>query len=116
VKNGGERVLTTLREDAIFGQIALVDSGKRTATCRALGDVHLARLQRADFDTLFTSGSTFAFLFQEAIAKVAVGQLRHANSRLQLLMLQAKSSNEDLEEVSDILSMRDAREGIRWDG
>jgi len=61
-----ERVLNYLRPDQYFGEIGLVNDigrllgenipdkyfGRRTATCTALDDVELVKVQKADFDTL----------------------------------------------------------------
>lgn len=117
-----ERVITTLRRDGLFGQIALVDAGRRAATCRAKNHVHVARLDRQDFDTLFSSGSHFAFQFQIVIARAAAQQLRQANSRLNLLLSRRKKVEHDtsraagLREVQDLLAMSDTDDSIKWLG
>lgn len=119
VAGGDTRTIATLRPDTVFGQIALVDAGTRTATCRAKSVVHVARLDRQDFDTLFASGSQFALQFSEVIARVAVQQLRQANRRLEMLLGRRKpeeplSTDDALREVQDILAMSDTDIDVRW--
>lgn len=122
IGRGQERVITTLRRDGLFGQIALVDAGKRAATCRARTHVHVARLDRQDFDTLFSSGSHFAFQFQNVIARADAQQLRQANSRLNLLLSRRKQVEADsardaaLRDVQDMLAMSDTDDSIKWLG
>jgi CRP/FNR family cyclic AMP-dependent transcriptional regulator len=62
------RTIATLRNDQAFGHIALIDSGVRSATCIATKPTRTLVLERADFDTLFSSGSRFAFRFQDVVA------------------------------------------------
>ena len=84
-----DRVLTTLREGQMFGHLALVDSGPRTATCIAATTASLLVLERNDFDTLFNNNTRFAFKFQDVIARTAAEQLRLATERLSILMGQS---------------------------
>lgn len=120
---GGERSLATLREDAVFGHVALIDAGPRSATCRARTQLILLRLDRQDFDTLFSSGSRFALRFQYAVAQVAARQLREADRRLNMLIEQhrtratnVRKRQDMLEEVREILAKTDsqASDAIRW--
>ena len=122
--DGTERLLTTLRPSDVFGQVALIDSGARSATCRARTTVRVFRLDRHDFDTLFSSGSRFAFRFQLAIARIAASQLRDANRKLNLLLesnrraeQHAKHRAQTLQEVRDMLTRSEASvcyESIKW--
>ena len=117
-----ERVITTLRANGLFGQIALVDAGARAASCRAKTAVHVARLDRQDFDTLFSSGSHFAFQFQLVIARSAAQQLREANERLNLLLSrratlhQQQARQDAMRDVQDVLALSDADNSIEWIG
>lgn len=120
---GGSRVLSTLRSDSVFGHIALIDAGPRSATCRARERTTLLRLDRQDFDTLFSSGSRFALRFQYAVAQVASRQLREANRRLSMLIQQHRRPTQTqrqrmLSEVQDLLAASDsqASDAIRWIG
>ncbi len=107
---GSERYVATLGENQLFGQIALVDAGPRSATCRAMSAVHLLRLSNEDFEMLFNSGSHFAFRFQALIAHTAVEQLRKANERLGELATSRDARASDsgsLEEIQAILARSD---------
>jgi CRP/FNR family transcriptional regulator, cyclic AMP receptor protein len=84
-----DRVITTLREGQLFGHLALVDTGPRTATCVAATTTRLLVLERDDFDTLFSNNTRFAFKFQDVIARTAAQQLRLANERLTMIIGQA---------------------------
>jgi CRP/FNR family cyclic AMP-dependent transcriptional regulator len=124
LSNGTERLLTTLRSSDVFGQVALIDSGARSATCRARAEVRAFRLDRQDFAALFGSGSRFAFRFQLAIARIAASQLRDANRKLNLLLETSRKVDADagsraqtLQEVRDMLDRSDASvtaDSIRW--
>lgn len=63
----------------LFGLIALVDHGPRTATCTAVGPVQAAALNRAAFDHLLHSNDELACKFQ----MVVVRQLAHDFERIQ---------------------------------
>ena len=47
-----DRHLATLRENSIFGEIAMVDSRPRTATCTAKTDVTLGMVTRQNYKEL----------------------------------------------------------------
>lgn len=92
-----QRSLATLRENELFGQVALVDDGVRSATCIARGPTELLRLHRDDFDALYQSGSQFAYRFQAVIALAAVQQLRIANARMNALLGARTTGDADLD-------------------
>jgi CRP-like cAMP-binding protein len=77
-----EQELAVLRRGALFGQVALIDGGRRSANCIADEDAVVLALDRNEFDLLFRSGSTFAFKFLDVLIRILVGQLRNANGRL----------------------------------
>jgi CRP-like cAMP-binding protein len=101
VDDDNDRLLATLREGQLFGHLSLVDSGPRTATCVAVTTSRLFVLERDDFETLFSSGTRFAFKFQDMIARTAAQQLRLANDRL-ALMLSRESPQTDKKALSDL--------------
>lgn len=53
----------------LFGLIALVDRGERTASCIAKGPVKTAFLGRAAFDHLIRSNASLGWKFQLLVAK-----------------------------------------------
>jgi len=85
MRDGRQRTITTLRGDQMFGHVSLIDAGLRSATCVATRGTRCLLLERSDFDTLFGSGTRFAFKFQEVIGRTVAAQLRSANERLSLL-------------------------------
>ncbi len=66
----------------LLGQVALIDSGLRTASLRALDRSRYAVLDRGTFDKLrFSDGATAATI-QLKLARVATAELRNANRQL----------------------------------
>ena len=76
-RNG--QVLATLQPGAMFGLIAVIDQGKRSASCLTNGPVRLLRLSKADFDSLFLAGNRFAFQIVDLASRQLVAHLREAN-------------------------------------
>jgi len=71
--------LAHLQPGEVFGMVALIDGGPRSATCVTDGPTRLLRLGRTDFDTLFSSGNRFAFQLVEGMARQLVKNLRAAD-------------------------------------
>jgi len=74
-------VLGTLHEGALFGQVALLEHRRRSATVVASGDTVVVELNRGDFDKLINSSTPFALRFQEMVTINGIRQLRSANQR-----------------------------------
>ena len=81
-QDDAEQELAVLGAGDLFGQVALIDGGRRSANCIAYGTTVLLALDRNEFDLVFRSGSSFAFKFMDVITRILVGQLRGANKRL----------------------------------
>lgn len=75
----GVRQLGTLLPGALFGQLSLIDGAPRLATCRAVGPVRVAELERDVFLRLCGEGSRFALAFQLEVARALTRQLRQGN-------------------------------------
>jgi CRP/FNR family transcriptional regulator, cyclic AMP receptor protein len=71
--------LAHLQAGEVFGMVALIDGGPRSATCVTEGPTRLLRLGRGDFDNLFSSGNRFAFQLVEGMARQLVKNLRAAD-------------------------------------
>ena len=81
--NDGEgEQLAMLGGGEVIGQMALLDGGKRSATCTALEPTTVLYLGRDEFDLLCRGGSSFALKFLDALTRMLVSQLRYANRRL----------------------------------
>lgn len=74
--------LATLGPGAMVGLIAVIDGGRRSATCVAKGPASLLRLSRSDFESLFNAGNRFAFQIVDLSSRQLVSHLRKANELL----------------------------------
>jgi len=81
--------LATLETGSIFGEVALLDHGRRSATCSA-GDegCRLAELQSTEFDMIFNAGNAFAYKLLDMIAVQVVRNLRNASAHLRDMAVQ----------------------------
>jgi CRP-like cAMP-binding protein len=81
-KDGEGEQLAILGSGEVIGHMALLDGGKRSATCTALEPTTVLYLGRDEFDLLCRGGSSFALKFLDALTRMLVAQLRYANRRL----------------------------------
>ena len=66
-------------EGDIFGELALLDGGGRSASCRAGSEgVRVGVLGRTEFDRVFNSGQPFAYSLLDLIAERLVDRVRGA--------------------------------------
>lgn len=77
-----QQPLAVLGVSDFLGQMAVLDGGKRSATCTALEPVTVMYLGRDALDLLVRGRSSFALKFLEALTRMLVAQLRFANRRL----------------------------------
>ncbi len=73
VEDGVDRVLALLGPGSLVGLVALLDRGRRAATCTARGKGRVAEMPRDAFDLLQQSNAPLADKFQYAVAR----QLAH---------------------------------------
>ena len=71
----GNRVLETLGENSIFGEMALIDDSPRSATVVALTDVTVAPISEKQFLFLVRNTPFFAL----RVMRVLASRLRHQN-------------------------------------
>lgn len=108
IRGGADRVISVVRPDQVFGHIALVDQGPRSATCVALESTRVLALDHQDFETLFTSGTRFALLFQDVIARTVSQQLRAANDRLAVALAASPArQHSELRTTQELLAHAD---------
>jgi CRP-like cAMP-binding protein len=81
-RNGRPEQLAMLGRGDFIGQMAVLDGGRRSATCTAAESSTVLYLARDDFDRLVRGGSSFALKFVDALTRMLVAQLRYANRRL----------------------------------
>ncbi|MCA9559189.1 MAG: cyclic nucleotide-binding domain-containing protein [Myxococcales bacterium] len=78
-----ERALAMLHEGELFGEVALLDGGRRSASCVAGPEgAALAELGRPEFDMIFNAGNQFAYRLMDLVAAQLVRRLRHASAQL----------------------------------
>ncbi len=79
----GRERLSVLGRGDLFGEVALLDGGDRSATCTAGPDgAHVAELVRADFDRLFNAGDALAYGLMDTLLDRLAARLRGATRRL----------------------------------
>ncbi|MBL9038825.1 MAG: cyclic nucleotide-binding domain-containing protein, partial [Archangium sp.] len=79
-RNG--KTLANLPAGSMFGVVACIDDGVRSASCVTTGPATLLRMSAQDFDQLFASGHRFAFQMVDLVARQLVQHLREANQML----------------------------------
>lgn len=117
-RNG--KTLANLRAGTMFGVVACIDAGVRSASCVATGPATLLKMSDRDFDQLFVSGHRFAFQIVDLVARQLVQHVREANMMLPLpgrpsgiakvskpveQMLPAAPSEDDLDVISTELEV-----------
>ncbi len=79
-RNG--KTLANLPAGTMFGVVACLDSGPRSASCVTTGPATLLKMGQRDFEMLFASGHRFAFQMVDLVARQLVQHLRDANDLL----------------------------------
>jgi HD-GYP domain-containing protein (c-di-GMP phosphodiesterase class II) len=112
---GGEEFVLSVQSDGdFFGEMALLDEGRRSATVRALEPTTVLEISRSDFETLLYKAPVLAY----RIMKELSARLRETGA---LLISHLKQGNRQLYQayidtmtmVIQIIERRDAREGQR---
>ncbi len=81
-RNG--KTLANLPAGTMFGVVACIDQGVRSASCLTTGPATLLKMSDQHFDTLFQSGHRFAFQMVDLLARQLVQHVREANQLLPL--------------------------------
>ncbi len=97
---GKQEVIGHLDAGQVFGQIALLDGGRRTATCVALSPCVLLVLEREQFDSLLSAGQRFAADLLRQIGTSLAVQVRQATENLSAM---SESRVEDTSAISERL-------------
>ena len=105
-KNNPRRRVAVLEAGALFGQIALIDGGRRTATCCPnVGEVGVVEISRDDFEILYRANNAFAYKVLDRVAVEMVELLRQVTRDLERIQTgegrqeAARSEAEDLAEL-----------------
>ncbi len=84
--------IAVLESGALFGEIALVDGGLRSASCRAgINGAELAVLGRSEFDRIFNAGNSFAYKLMDLIGQRVVDRVRSAAGDLLQVVLSERA-------------------------
>jgi CRP/FNR family transcriptional regulator, cyclic AMP receptor protein len=75
--DGGDTVLNIMAEGEVFGEIALIDGGQRSATCTALEPCELLSIQREQFLELVERCPSIAI----KLLRVLATRVRHLSQR-----------------------------------
>jgi CRP-like cAMP-binding protein len=81
-RNG--KTLANLPPGTMFGVVACIDAGPRSASCLTTGPAKLFRMSDRHFDTLFASGHRFAYQMVDLVARQLVQHVRDANRMIPL--------------------------------
>jgi CRP-like cAMP-binding protein len=81
--DGGYAVDKPMGMGSVFGMVALIDDGPRSASVEALTPCTVAFLGKTGFETLYASGMPVAARFQRLLAKQMVSDLRYLGGLLQ---------------------------------
>jgi CRP-like cAMP-binding protein len=66
----------------MFGMVAVIDKGGRSASCVTAGPARLFKLEQEEFDLLFQTGNRFAYTMVDMVARQLVEHIRGANAML----------------------------------
>ena len=87
VDDGGQVVLTTLKKGRSVGEMAVIDSLKRSATVKARVETNLLVISKTQFETLLKSQPVLGIKILMGIAQLLSQNLRKAATRLADYML-----------------------------
>jgi len=80
------KALTTLQTSRSFGEMSLIDNGRRSATAIALEDSEFISMDRLNFDKLSKEHSSLALIFILKITQLLSQRLRQTSSQLTELL------------------------------
>lgn len=80
----GGKTLSNMGPGSMFGIVAAVDGGPRSASVVATGPTRMLRLADQDFDSLFAIGNRFAFHLVDLVARQLVSHLRNVNQLMRV--------------------------------
>jgi selenocysteine lyase/cysteine desulfurase/CRP-like cAMP-binding protein len=116
VRRGGHRVrLGVLGPGKVFGEIAIVDGGPRSARCAALGDAVVLELDREVFDDLAVACSPLSLRLLEALIAnlvAAQGRLDRARAASGPLLASGDESPDLLDPLAALAPSPEQRDAL----
>ena len=88
---GDEQVLIVLGPDDVFGEMAVLDGGKRSATARIAEDAVLYGLTRKDFETLTKTEPRLCLSFTLNIIRIFSSRVRNSQKDYRAMLLASLS-------------------------
>lgn len=74
--------MATLAQGRVFGEMAVMDGDKRSATCQALEDCLMVTIEKASLDKLVAEAPVLGVKFMRVIARSLSMRLRTADGKL----------------------------------
>ena len=84
---GDEEVLIVLGPDDVFGEMAVLDGGKRSATARIAEDAVLYGLTRKDYEALAASDPRLGLAFTLNIIRIFSSRVRNSQKDYRAMLL-----------------------------
>ncbi len=84
---GDEQVLIVLGQDDVFGEIAVIDGGARSATARIAEDATLYGLTRKNFDAMSEEDPRLGLKFTLNIVRIFSGRVRNSQKDYRAMLL-----------------------------
>jgi CRP-like cAMP-binding protein len=97
LEQGDEKVLATLANGSVFGEMALVDEHGRSATVSAMANSTIYRLEKIKFDELRKKGHPIANKIIREISQIIAQRLRTANKKISRLYDDPSASIKEME-------------------
>ena len=90
---GDEQVLIVLGPDDVFGEMAVLDGGKRSATARIAEDAVLYGLTRKNFDALAKKDPALGLKFTLNIVRIFSSRVRNSQKDYRAMLLASLNRN-----------------------
>ena len=84
---GDEQILIVLGADDVFGEMAVLDGGKRSATARIAEEAILYGLTRENFDRLANSNPALGLKLTLNIVRIFSGRVRSSQKEYRAMLL-----------------------------
>ncbi len=88
---GDEQILIVLGPDDVFGEMAVLDGGKRSATARIAEGAVLFGLTRADFEKLASQNPALGLKLTLNIVRIFSGRVRNSQKDYRAMLLASLS-------------------------
>lgn len=87
IAEGDEKVLVTLNQQDVFGEMAILDGAPRSATARVEDDAVLLSIKKSDFEKLCAAKPKIALTVMRNIVKVFSARIRENNEEYREMLM-----------------------------